>query len=419
MRDFSRIACGLLFRNDTGDIDAASAIIAHILPDVGASNFVGCDLVMILEKYRDILAPALVASIEDALVECARGLYDRNERPTYSNIAMMGALVMEWVGVKLDIRELRDAGIRKSWEIYLLFTCNETLSEFNSPTYCGVDMLVLAMWRDIGPTDTMRRMGAIMERALWRQFADFYHPGLKNFAGPYIRAYGMNMKAYYAITGIWIALAIDDVADAPLPDVLIDTYKYGELNFIFPAVIVGHSIPDAGIVERFRSITEPRYLERWLPTDISGLKNPYRVTATVHPDWMMGGVSGRLQESGQFFTGCIHWNSTDGSLAWLLVSGLDCLDVEVSGETMTLRQNIRAENITFYVECYNLTTAMISGPTWDLPGISFEVGGDPSKVAAVMADVPLFEVTHDIEEPVHNLVKVTCLLDELTLTVES
>lgn len=418
-RDLSRLACGLLFRNATGDVDAASTIIAHLLPDVGAGNFVGCDMVMILEYYRELLAPGLVDAIEAALVECAWSQYTRNERPTYTNIAMMGALIMQYAGITMNVPALRDAGIRKSWEIYLLFTRNETLSEFNSPTYCGVDMLVLAMWRDLGPTDSMRRMGAIMEKALWREFAAFYHPGLKNFAGPYIRAYGMNMKEYYAITGIWIALAIDNITEAPLPDGLVNTYKYGELNFIFPAVQVGHSVPEASIVQQFTSITTSRHLERWLPTDISNLKKPYRVSATLHPEWMMGGVSGRLQESGQFFAGCIHWTSTDGSLAWLLVSGLDNLDVEVSGHTMTIRQNFRADRIVFYVECHDMTAGMFSGSTWDLPNISFGIGGEPSSISAVMADVPLFKATHDIAEPVHNLVKVTCLLDEIRLNIAS
>jgi len=327
---------------------------------------------------------------------------------------LMGAFVMAWVGVHADRPEIRDAGIRKSWAIFLLFQRNNTFSEFNSPTYGGVDMVALTLWRELGPTETMRRMGAIMEQGFWKELSAFYHAGFRNLVGPYFRKYGMDMCSYTSIIGIWIALVIDDLAIAPLPT----SIDFENAN-IFSAVQLGYSLPRHDILQEFTKFSGSRYLERRVPTDVSNIKKEYTVTAMLHPDWMMGGVSGRVYAGGQFATGTLTWNSTDDSLAWLLVSGKDQLDVTVSTNSMQIRQTRTSTGIVFYMNCYNLTTGMINGTTWSLPGIKMKIDVDPSKVTAILVDKNQFRADFELRENVHDIVKVTCLTDQISLQINN
>jgi len=86
------------------------------------------------------------------------------------------------------------------------FKKHKTFSEYNSPTYNGVNLWALAAWRVMAPTPGMAVMGMEMEAGLWRDIARSYHAGLGNICGPYDRSYGMDMRRYFAITGIAIAL---------------------------------------------------------------------------------------------------------------------------------------------------------------------------------------------------------------------
>jgi hypothetical protein len=411
-RTLSRIASGLLFRNGSGDVEIASFILNHIVDAENNVPFIGCELILILERHESMLDPMLVARIHEKLVLCGESDYAINVRPSYTNMALMSAFVQEWVGIHMNRPEIRDAGIRKAWSVFLMFQRNETFSEFNSPTYGGVNMVAITMWRELGPTESMRRMGAIMEQAFWKEISLFYHAGFKNIDGPYFRKYGMDMCSYTAIMGMWIALLIDDLEKAPLPK----GYDF-EMSNIFPAVQMGHSIPSGDILREFTTFSGSRFLERRVPSDISNIGTEYKVTAMLHPRWMMGGVSGRIYTGGQFATGTLTWNSTDDSLAWLLVSGKDKLDVVVSPNSMAIRQTRESTCIIFYINCHNLTTDNINGTTWSLPGITMKIDVDPSKISTEIVNENQFKNNYDIRESIHDIVKVTCLADQVSLQI--
>jgi len=182
-------------------------------------------------------------------------------------------------------------------------------------------------------------------------------------------------------------------------------------------VQLGYSLPSSDVLQEFTEFSGSRYLERRVPSDISNIGTEYRVTAMLHPDWMMGGVSGRVYEGGQFATGTLTWNSTDDSLAWLLVSGKDKLEVVVYANSMQIRQTRTSTCIVFYVNCHNLATGMINGTTWSLPGITLKIDVDPSKISTEVVDRNQFRADFEIRESVHDIVKVTCLTDQISLQI--
>jgi len=74
-----------------------------------------------------------------------------------------------------------------------------------------------ALWRELSSSPELKEMSKILERELWLDVASFYNANLQNICGPYLRSYGMDMKKYTAITGVWIAAAIDNPAIANVP----------------------------------------------------------------------------------------------------------------------------------------------------------------------------------------------------------
>jgi hypothetical protein len=83
---------------------------------------------------------------------------------------------------------------------YDLYKQHDAFFEFNSPTYSGVDIFGLALWRDYGFTPLMRQRGQEMEAGLWRASAGLYNANLRNISGPYDRSYGMDMQSYVPST---------------------------------------------------------------------------------------------------------------------------------------------------------------------------------------------------------------------------
>jgi hypothetical protein len=413
-RGLTRLAGALLFRNGTGDIENATILLNHIINNgSNYGNFVGCDLILIIEKHQNKLDPDLVARIKMRLLLHAETLFKENARPTHTNWALMTAFILQWVGYNLDQPKYRVAGIQKAWSVFLLFQRNGTFSEFNSPTYGGVDMLSITLWREFGPTETMRRMGALMEDGFWKELSAFYHPGFKNLVGPYFRKYGMDMKGYTAIIGIWIALAINDLEKAPLPA----TMDF-ENNNILPAVQVGHSIPNPTILNNFIEFSGSRFLQRKVPSDISNIGKEYYVTAILQPKWMAGGVTGKIYQGTQFATGTLMWNATDGSYSWILISGQDKLDVVVNNDGMQITQTRTSDEIVLYLKCNISVLGEITGTKWILPGMNITISVDPATISTSIINSEEFKKDYQLREDVPDIVKIVCSERQLNLKIE-
>jgi hypothetical protein len=178
-------------------------------------EFIGCALLSILRRFEPALPVALVARIDRALREAATGAHERAVAPDYTNIALQTAYLLSETGHRSSTAPLRRAGEDLARAVRDRWARTETFPEFNSPTYDGVTLLALALWREAS-SPVLRDLAGPMERALWRQIAARYHPLLRNVSGPYDRAYGMDMGRYVALVGLWIAL-LTGSSRAPIP----------------------------------------------------------------------------------------------------------------------------------------------------------------------------------------------------------
>jgi hypothetical protein len=126
--------------------------------------------------------------------------------------------------------------------VYKLFKQYNSFYEYNSPSYYGVDLFALALWRKYGSTEHIQAMGGDMEATLWRTIAEFYQPDLHNLAGPYDRSYGMDMESPgHRTAGGIIELtryAVDEKG-VPIPGAA----KLAGPGFSFAMAILGTRIP--------------------------------------------------------------------------------------------------------------------------------------------------------------------------------
>ena len=171
-------------------------------------QFIGCLLGVLLRDCGKTLGPERCERASAAIARAIRGEPAERIAASYSNIALMQAWLLCEFGD-------RARGERLAAEIERLYLADGGFSEFNSPTYYGVDLWGLALWQR-SDSPLLIAAGRRLEAALWRDVATFYHPAMRNLCGPYDRAYGMDMTRYASLLGLWMWWANgDDGATVP------------------------------------------------------------------------------------------------------------------------------------------------------------------------------------------------------------
>ena len=403
-RNTMRLACALFYRNQTGDVENAVSIVKWIFQlqnldeksrdyavwrgdskptqnyDQNMREFIGTDLITIYHKYKDKLPADVKKELEICLIRTARGALMRNVNPDYNNISIMSSFMMEYIGVEFNIPELKKAGIEKAKAIYTNFLKYNTLCEYNTPTYYGVDFVGLALWRELSFSQEMKEMSKVLEKELWLDVATFYNANLQNMSGPYLRGYGIDMKKYNAIVGIWIAVAVDNSTLANLP------YKHGvhdECNFIVPILELGISMP-AKSLDEFRKFSKPRFISRTTSNYYEGDRLK-KVTAYIQKDWMMGGLWGNRKVSHILKTGTMHWKAEDGDIGWLFVPGEGKTNIKVDEQQMEIYlADNQAKTFQIFVYSKGISPENFQENRWKLPKMQLGIKSNLKLNAEIM-----------------------------------
>lgn len=387
-RGATYIAAGLLWRDDTLDRSAAAAVLRGVLDlqyqdgpesklhgvwrrrlgetdhDSNWREFVGCGLILVLETFPDRLPSDLVGDIHAALLRAAVGAAQRNVGPGYTNIALMSAFLLDYVGTRQGRDDLQQAGREKAEAIYELFGRNKTFHEYNSPTYYGADLMALALWRGHACSQRMRELGRSMEADLWRDIGRFYHADMKNMCGPFIRAYGMDMTRYCALTGLWIALAVGEPTLSPWP--ATDGFHQGERIYGPVFALLRPQVPE-DVMPHLRGFVGPRAFERTF--------DKTKVTVLVEKNLMMGAATMKRRWD-QHHPATIYWlPDARPPVGWILLTGLnDGLAPAVTDRCLRIRRESKSdEPIQFLVSAPGLDEASIAADGWNLPGLRVAV----------------------------------------------
>lgn len=387
-RGATYIAVGLLWRDGPHDRDAVAAILRGVLElqykdgadserhgvwqrqlgetehDANWREFVGCGLILIMETFPDRLPADLVPDVRAALLRAAEGTDQRNVGAGYTNIALMSAFLLDYVGTKEAREDLQQSGREKAEEIHDLFRLHKTFYEYNSPTYYGTDLMALALWREHACSERIRQLGRSIEVDLWRDIGVFYHAEMRNMCGPFVRAYGMDMTKYCALTGLWIALAVADPVSAPWPS----SGGHGQGERVYGPVfaILRPEVP-GDVIEHLRSFTGPRTLKRQF--------RDTQVTVLIENQLMMGAATMKRRWD-QHHPATIYWRpAIDQPVGWILLTGMnEGVAPTVSDRSLKIRRWSKSnEPIQLLVFAPELDETAIKPDHWDLPGIGVAV----------------------------------------------
>jgi len=427
IRSKTRLAQSLLFRNEIGDLEKATYILNWILShqhkdetkrifgswktnvtndrlDENWREFVGCDLIIILENYRKLLSPELISSIENSLYLAAKGAFTRNVGGEYTNISIMSSFLLDYVGALKKDSLLSMAGLKKAEEIFNLYHSNKSFSEFNSPTYYGVSMIGLALWRKYAVHDDIKKMGMNLENKLWNETVTFYHPNLKNMAGPYFRAYGMDMQQYFSIIGLWISIALDDETKAPMP--LVKGPKYGEMSNISSILHLGLSIPQT-VLDQLNNSKKKVLIQKSIPNKYKG--DPLKmVTMQMDEHWMMGGLWGNLRKWEQIKSGTIHWLNKNNEINWLMILGDGKTNVKIVDKKIDIypsQEKIQTMELFIYSSEQNPET--FKNKNWSLSNIQLKLKTQLKKLNAEKIDEFIAFEKIGISENIKNIYRIT------------
>ena len=400
-------AVGMLYRNQGADVVNALRIIRNVLKlqhhapgnkihgtwrtgldtdreDENWREFVGTGLIVAREHFGALMDADLIRDIDSALVRAAEGAARRNVSAHYSNIALMSAFLLDYTGHITSNDKFREQGKAKAREIFELFSQHKTFVEFNSPTYYGIDLMGLAMWRDLAPSPEFRTWAKEIESTFWQHIARYYHAGLKNLCGPYARSYGMNMTDYVTPTGLAIAMGLED--HLPLPDTRERSFEWAYAPLL--ALLNVH--PPDDLLPEFKTFSGPREIL----DKISFMGQTFQAQALIEDDWMMGAATGMGRRWDQHFPGTVHWQAGK-AVGWLLVHGENAAEVRIIERKMHvfLTHPDPKHPLRILIQVPGSDTEGIGQNVWSLPGMKFEIQTPlPAPAIRIMKDKRLGKV---------------------------
>jgi len=302
-------------------------------------QFVGTTLAVILEDFGDRLDASVVASVEASIGLACAGEPDDRIPSSYSNPALMRAWLDGWYGRRSGDARLFGRGRAFAQEIVAGFDRFGAFDEFNSPTYYGIDLYALRLWRLFPPDPYFAAQGERMENDVWRSAGDFYNANLRNFCGPFTRSYHPDATRSVTMFSLWVwALLGRERAPLPPLDALVVDHGHDLMAGPIFARLAGRPV-DYDLAD-FRAFGATR-----LVTQV--LARGRHVSAWIGPELMIGAESSGVDWGGwpQFMPATAHWRTANGeAVLWMVdahevhaVASDHQLEIDVPGTATGLR----------------------------------------------------------------------------------
>ena len=156
--------------------------------DPNAVSFMVPNYHYLLTRHPNVLGDSLVDQVLEALATAAHGLLGHRCQWAYGNIFLLNILAELQIAHLLDDSRLRGIAYH-DFEEWLSYTDRFGITEFNSPTYTGVQMTALEGMLDVPCEDRLHHK---VRRLLDLYYSDMflqYHPRSDLFAGPKSRTH--------------------------------------------------------------------------------------------------------------------------------------------------------------------------------------------------------------------------------------
>lgn len=402
VRESSWYALGLLVRDQPGDRQRAADILDAVLKqqyltpgkpwygtfrrapeeqdpapdavmwrnfDPNWRVFIGTTFEIILIEYPDRISPELAQRLYTAIDHGIEGeIAEKRLLPSYSNIALMYGALWDFAATHDKRADWKQQSADWTESVYKLYKQYDTFFEFNSPTYCGVDLYGLALWRAYGSTPRIRSIGGEMEAGLWENIASLYQPQLRNISGPYDRSYGMDMESYVSVVGVWMRSVLD-AKHAPLPPITPTTDHVADAWFAPHIAVLGAHIP-ADALKKMNSFEGEHSVRNQITDD--------RVaTAWIGNHVIFGGeATKKTKDDGpasQFHPATIQWRTPSGEIGWVQISQSPMIDATADQTGITISAN---GTIRVRIHAKDALKEKVSATGWELPGLKVAVTSD-------------------------------------------
>ncbi len=354
-------------------------------------EFIGMTFAMILEHFEHRLTPALVTRMEQAGHRLMEGAIQRNRSqftPLNTNIRIMYIFLLDWFGRRLNTPEWCDEALMEAKKLQSEYHEFHAVAEFNSPTYCGVDLSTLGFWRKYSANPELAVIADDLEAGIWEDMAAFYNPVMRNFSGPYSRAYELDMSVHTCFY---------DLLYMGLGAERFPWHPYSIESAINPLTVLGDiRIPDAVrdriMAETVHETVERRFRElseRGDPDDNAAVCT---ATALITPDLMLGALSGSRNPSYQLHPLVAFWGRRPELGTLCLLRALPdgrmmhmhtvLFDGRVEGTHVQMDVECdvgRDVDIYFEIDCAGAEASQITAESWRLPGLIVHMQSAPAE----------------------------------------
>lgn len=265
-------------------------------------QFIGCTLAVILDRHSSKLDEALQGRMRASIELAVTGEDPERVAGSYANIALMKVWLDNWAGND-------DSSLALATDVAGEFWRNRAFLEYNSPTYYGIDLWALGLWRQA--SGKLAILSGAIEEALWDDIAAFYHADLRNMCGPYDRSYGMDMTLHATPLGLWIWKESQG-PNIPFPDPA-KRFRHPHDFCFAPCVATGTTAIGSDARRSLGSFTGERTISRQISEEPSRV-----VTAWLARSEMFGGWDGPTSGIGylQHQHATAHWR-TESGVDWL------------------------------------------------------------------------------------------------------
>lgn len=340
---------------------------------------------MMLEHFESVLSPQVVERMEHSAHLAVEGAIIRSRTdfsPLNTNIQCMHVFIIDYFG-----RRFREEG----WMRYALSLAESmhrdyqeyhAAAEFNSPTYCGVDLATLGFWRRYGSSHALRQIGGALEEGIWRDMMAFFNPAMMNFCGPYSRAYEMDMALHTHFHALFYLC----LGAARFPQHPYSTESDSNPLLVLGDVRMPEDLKPLVFAPRENVLIRRQFRELSERGDPAHNNALCTATGWISPDLMIGALAGSENPSYQLHPLVAFWRAPRGLGTIKL---LRCLpDGRMIHMHNVLFNGWAAENIArmdvhaavgrdvkvfFEIECEGVDAARIAPDGWTLPGLRLAI----------------------------------------------
>ncbi|KAF5370512.1 hypothetical protein D9615_010337 [Tricholomella constricta] len=345
--------------------------------------FVTTAWIIVMEEFRHLLEPNLVALMKESMYNATvgdgyrvGGVDGDNLYPIYSNPWYMRVMSATYVGHMMGDANMTFWGNEWARQGIAEFDRFGTLSEFNSATYTGVTLFALSLWGYMPANSTIAGRAADIVATTWESVGNLWNPTLKTLGGPWDRSYGFSMKSYFGILGVQIAGIVGGLDDdsAPLPSPLVGSEHYGDAAIIALMPLVskfhdryvsptvrsklvrlkgrGHAHFAQAVSPPFDNIAYPRNYTSWTQAGLS--VGGIEVDSNV--------VGGPAINPSQFSPGVILWDAGHSSTGWIShFSTSRSISATASSKSLTISYPPSRAFPSLDTGSSNIMTFLISG----------------------------------------------------------